>query len=325
MSYPPVFPLRPLSRAKWYRQTPPAIFPPLLGVLALGLAWRNAGAAFGIPAGVVEMVLGAATLCWVWAAFAYGVKVSLRPAVLLDELKTLPGRAGLAALMMSIYAAAAVLIPYAPGLGAGLLLVGLGLHFGLVALVVTVLWQAGPEARVVTPVWHLSFAGFILAALPAAALGWDGMVRVIFWATLPVAGLVWTVSLWQILRRIPPLPLRPLLAIHLAPVALIGMVAASLGLESLALGLAVAGAVLLAVLVVSLRWITGAGFSAFWGAFTFPLSAYAGFLLSLDGGWRVAGALLLVLATLIVPPIAVKIAQAWAKGELAARTNAAVA
>ena len=41
----------------------------------------------------------------------------------------------------------------------------------------------------------------------------------LLWATLPIAALIWGISLAQLIGRIPPAPLRPLLAIHLAPVS----------------------------------------------------------------------------------------------------------
>jgi tellurite resistance protein len=41
---------------------------------------------------------------------------------------------------------------------------------------------------------------------------------------IPVATGVWAFSLWQLFTRIPPAPLRPLLAIHLAPASLFAIV-----------------------------------------------------------------------------------------------------
>jgi tellurite resistance protein len=58
---------------------------------------------------------------------------------------------------------------------------------------------------------------------------------------------------------------------------------------------------------------------------TFPLAAYANLLLSLDGTSALAGAVILVGATLLIPSVLFKLCKAWASGDLASRTNAAEA
>jgi tellurite resistance protein len=119
--------------------------------------------------------------------------------------------------------------------------------------------------------------------------------------------------------------LRPLLAIHLAPAALFATVAALIGQPVLAQAFAAFGAVILLALLAAGRWITSAGFSALWGAMTFPLAAYATALLTLGGVWALAGNIVLGLAFLIIPPIAWKVLKLWPAGRLAAKTNAAEA
>jgi tellurite resistance protein len=89
-------------------------------------------------------------------------------------------------------------------------------------------------------------------------------------------------------------------------------------------------AVLFLVLLARVRWLTEAGFSGFWSAFTFPLAAFAGVLFLTAQGLpsepvRMLGGLVLIAATLIIPPIAFKVMQLWAKGVLAQKTNAATA
>jgi tellurite resistance protein len=127
-----------------------------------------------------------------------------------------------------------------------------------------------------------------------------------------------------------PAPLRPLLAIHLSPAALLGTVSLGLGYHTLALVFAVLAALILTALVLGARWLLVAGFSPFWGALTFPLAASANLWLGMGErgmgeGWRWAGDGALIAATLIIPPIAVKVLQLWAKGTLAIKTNAATA
>ncbi|MFN3938274.1 MAG: tellurium resistance protein [Gemmobacter sp.] len=319
---PPIIPRQMPPGGVW-RRTPPAIFPPIMGLLGLGLAWRPALAAAGIPGGAAEAWLGAASLLWAFAAIAYLGKVVQRPAVVVEDLRLLPGRAGLAAAVLGGLLVAAALVAYAPGAARWMAFGGLALHALLAVTVARIILGGPPEGRVVTPVFHLTFVGFILGALALAPLGHTGAASAILWATMAVAAAVWAVSLRDLAARIPPAPLRPLLAIHLAPASLFATVAALMGHHDLALAFAaLAGAILLVLLAVA-RWLTVAGFSALWGAFTFPLAACAGAFLAV--GWAVAGIMLTVAASAVTLWVALRVLRDWARGSLAERTNAATA
>jgi tellurite resistance protein len=323
-------PLKPKARPGLFRRTPPAIFPPILGLFGLGIAWRRGQGAFGLPDAPVEGLLGAVTLLFLFALVAYGTKVVLRPRVLTEDFRTLPGRAGLAALTMSLMMLAAVLVPYAPRLAAWVLAGGVVLH-ALVAAAALRIFLAGPEeARQVTPVMHLTFVGLINAPLAAVPLGMTLLASAVLWYALAAAVVVWALALRPLLSGAFPAPLRPLQAIHLAAASLLGSAAHLLGVQPLGNGLALFSAALFAVLVLRARWLTEAGFSGFWSAFTFPIAAFAGllFLTAESLGSepvRTAAGLVLIAATLIIPPIAFKVMQLWAKGVLAERTNAATA
>jgi tellurite resistance protein len=318
------------ARPGLFRRTPPAVFPGLFGLLGLGLAWRRAAEAFSLDGAIPETLLGAATLLYLFALLAYVAKFARRPAVVLEDLRILPGRAGLAAMTLSVLLLAAVALPYDASLARGLLVAGLILHGTLAALVVWVLVSGPEEQRQVTPAWHLSFVGFILAPLSALPLGLVLLAQIVTVATGVAAGLIYAISLVQLIRRDPPPPLRPLLAIHLAPLSLFGTVAYLFGNSGIALVFAGLGLLLLAVLLVRAPYLTAAGFSPLWGAFTFPLAAFTSlaFLVAGDGGpevFRLIGAVALVAGTIGIPMIVVKVLQAWAKGVLAAKTNAAIA
>ena len=178
-------------------------------------------------------------------------------------------------------------------------------------------------ARQVNPSLQLTFVGPIVGALAALSLGWEALATALFWATLPVALLIWGLSAWQFAREVPPAPLRPMLAIHLAPAGLLATVAAQTGQGGLAIVLALAGGVYLLALVVAGRWIAAAGFTPLWGSLTFPLVAYSGALLTL--GWVWPGLIVLIAALGLVPWIAYEILRMWATGSLAGKTNAAEA
>ena len=320
---------RPVPPGLW-RRVPPAIFPPLLGAMGLVPAWRAAAPLFGLPAGPVEMAAGMLALLFGFAGLAYAVKLARRPAVLAEELRILPGRAGVAAGVLCVYLLAALVGPYAPVAGQGLLVAGLVVHVAALAVLLAVYRAGPPEIRRVTPVWHLNWVGFIVAARVAVMLGWPQLAALILWPALAAAVAIWAISAVQLTRGLPPLPLRPMLAIHAAPAALIGTVAAALGQPGLAWAMALASAGWLLVLALGGRWLLAAGFSAMWGALTFPLSTTAGLwvVLAAQGGagWvRLVAALILVLASLAIPPILFLILRDWARGRLPVKTNAAIA
>ncbi|MGL4280389.1 MAG: tellurium resistance protein [Albidovulum sp.] len=308
-----------------WRRTPPAIFPAIMGLFGLGLAWRRASAAFGLPDAPGEAILGAVTLLFLFAAMAYVGKVLRRPKVVVEELRVLPGRAGVAAAVLCVYLVSLTVLPYDPAVARGALYAGLALHVLLVGLVLYVLATGPAVQRRVTPVWHLTFTGFIIAALAATGLQIWGIALILFGLTALMAAVIWSVSLEQIVREDVPPPLRPLVAIHLAPMALIGLVAEGMEFDAVAMGCGGVAALMLVWLLARGFWLTAAGFSALWGAFTFPVAATAALWLTLGGLWRWPGLAALVFATIIIPPIVWQVLRAWARGQLAIKTNAAIA
>lgn len=328
---PPAYPAPefPSRKPKLFARTPPAIFPVLLGLLGLGLAARKGVAVLGLSSsplgGLVEAALGALMILWLFAVLALKVKVIRRFGVLAEDMRALPGRAGLATSTMSGMAAAAVLLPYAPRLALVLVLAALVAHGGMAVLLLGALAKLSPEARSVSPAFHLAFVGFIVGAGPLAQLGYMGLAAVIFWVSMALALVIWAVSVWQLWHAVPPAPLRPLLAIHLAPAALLSLVAGQIGVPGLAMGFASLGMVIFLALLSAARWITVAGFSPLWGSFTFPLSAFALALLSLGGTWELPGIVVLALALVVVPAIGWAVLTLWPGNRLAMKTNAAEA
>lgn len=326
--FPPPPPIPPKTRL--FQRTPPAMFPPIFGLFGLGLAWRRASETYGMPSGIADMLLGGVTLLYLFAVVAYLAKVVQRPGVFHEDLRILPGRAGLAAMMLSGMLLASSLVVYSTALAQVVLALALGGHVLLALTLVRDLVTGPEEARVVTPVWHLSFVGFILSPLAALPLGW-GIYNVgVFWATFALAVVVWGISIRQLIKRDVPPPLRPLMAIHLAPASVLGTVAVLMSMPQLGLAFGVLAIAILAGLLIKARWLTTAGFSPLWGAFTFPLAAFSTLMqmLALAGYgdvFRILGGLALVGATLMIPPIAWKIMQMWMKGMLAVKTNAAQA
>jgi len=319
-----------MKKIMFWRRTPPAIFPPILGLFGLGLGWRHASAIHGLPPGPAEALLGAITLIFAFAAFAYAAKLARRPRVVVEDLRTLPGRAGVAALTMSTMLLAATLFRYFPAVARAIFAGGFFAHLLLIGETTLLLVRRPLARRVVTPVMHLTFVGVIVAPIAAAPMGYGGLSELVFVFSGMAALVIWAASLGPLVLARAPAPLRPVQAIHLSAASLLGEVALLLGYSGLGIGFGLVATAILLLLLLRARWLTAAGFSPFWGAFTFPAAAYANLMMGLGraGGGesaRVIGAAALVAATLIIVPITLKIMQAWARGTLAAKTNAASA
>ncbi|PID35503.1 MAG: tellurium resistance protein [Rhodobacterales bacterium] len=328
MQQPPAF--RHQKRAKLWSRTPPAIYPPTLGLIGLALAWRRAPDTFGIAPGLGEMLLGMVTLLWAFTAAAYGVKMFHRPSVVLDEIKTLPGRAGLAALTMSTMLIGTVFIERIPHMAAFLVFFGLLAHLALAAIIGWRLATGPASARLVSPEYHLVFVGPIVSTLTLLPLGYHGLATGIFWLTFGAAVVIWGLSALQFAQKSVPEVLRPLLLIHLAPAALLGTVAFLMGMEQIGLFMLALALVYAAVLLLSVRWLIRAEFSPFWGAMTFPTAAFASLMqiaaaAGFHEGYRWVAGVALIFASFLIPFVAYKIYQMWAKGGLAIKTNAAQA
>ena len=308
------------------RRVPPAIFPPIMGLFGLGLAWRRFGVLADLPVAAGEVILGGVTLLFLFALGAYGLKLARRPKVLVTDLAVLPGRLGVSALFANLYLLAAVLAPYAPALAPALILAALALHLGLMVVIARSV-RAMPEgARLIYAGGHLYFSSLLVAALAGAVAGQAQVAGPLLVASTAVAAAIVLADLVTLARgHRPPPPLRPLLALHLSVVSVAGLAGALMGWTAFAQTLAILSGLTLLGLVLSARWLTVAGFSALWSAFTFPIAATASFWLSLGGVWLWPGQGVLLAATGIVPAIAFRVLKLWAGGQLAVKTNAASA
>jgi tellurite resistance protein len=317
---PPEFPPR---KAAAFARTPPAIFPPILGLLGLGLAAKRALAGLNLPVGIADAALGALVMLWLAGVLTYLAKVARRPAVVAADLGSLPGRAGLAAATMGGMLLSAILAPFAPTVAVGLLWLSLSAHAALAGLLVRLLLKAAPEARSPNPTLHLSFVGFVVGGVGAAELGLPEIATALLYTTIPVALAIWAIAAVDLLRRVPPAPLRPLLAIHLAPACLLASVSALTGHAMLAQAFALLAAAIGLALLAASRWLLAGGVTPLWGALTFPLSACASaFLLA---GWAWAGLAVLLVGLGLIPWIAWRVLSLWPGNRLAAKTNAAEA
>jgi len=313
----------------FWRRTPPALFPALFGLFGLGLAWRAAAQAMpnGVPPFMGEAVLAIASLLYLFCFSAYISKISYRLDVIFEDILTPPGRAGAATMTLCLFLFSAALAPYAGTLASVVLWIGLLAHSAMAACALLVMSQQTLGLKV-TPAWHLSFVGFILAPLAAVPLGWSALSWLILLVTLVVAFVLYLVSLMQLRADAVPAPMRPLLVVHLAPVSLFATVCGLLGWTGASLVFVVLATGLGGLLASRVLYLTAAGFSPMWGAFTFPVAALATALFTtsaLAAGLAWLGLLPLVAATLLTPYIAARIVLMWINGTLAAKTGAGIA
>jgi tellurite resistance protein len=181
------------------------------------------------------MILGAVVLLYVTGLVSYAAKLTRRPSVLREELRTMPGRLGLSAFVTCFYLLATTLSPYLPDLARGVFWAGLALHLALIALILQTFATGPAEQRRYSPAGHLYFVSPVVGAV-TAALGR------LFLACLRNHALcrrpcrcLWAWGADRLIREGMSPPLRPLLALHLAPAAVIGLAAALLGLLGVAM------------------------------------------------------------------------------------------
>lgn len=329
-SQPPAFKAQSEAQLPRWRKMPPAVFPPVLGAFGLATAWGRTVDAFNFTPAVGQFLIGAVTLLYLYLLANYLAKVGKRPGVVREDLKVLPGRAGLAAMSMSGMLLAVALLPISTALAKVALVLAVAGHAVFALMFLFALLTGPAEARTVTPVMHLTFVGFIVSPFAALPLGWTAFATFVFWGALAAAAVIWLASLMQFIQKDVPPPLRPLLAIHVAPASLLGTVALLLGKGALGLAFGLLAIALLAALLVRAKWVIAAGFSPLWGAFTFPLAAFSSLMMVLGAAgygevFRILGGVFLVAATFFIPWVLTKVIQLWLKGQLAVKTNAAVA
>jgi tellurite resistance protein len=318
-----------LTKQNLWRSTPPAIFPVSLGFMGLALAWRNASGILPIPHEVGDLMLGVSTAFFLFFAISFVVKIIARPAVVLEDLKVPPARAGVAAFPMAIMLLAAALLP----LGVQVPLVwwtGVGVYYIATGLVAWSILKGPPEARMFSPFQYLAFVGPIVGPIAGIPLGY---VTASFW--LAIAAMIPYIAItlgygYKLTKARPPAPLRPSLVIVLAPTSLFALAFGQLEIEwafTLFYWMAVALAV---VMLFFAMWLTKGGFTPIWGSFTFPIATFINLnIYAVGKGMGVVASTGMIAGFLIGTPLILyviwKASQMWIKGDLAKKTGAAVA
>ena len=312
-----------------WRSTPPAIFPVTLGFLGLSLALRNSSGVLPIPHEIGDLMLGVSSAYFLFFAVLFVAKVLARPAVVLEELKVPPARAGVAAFPMAIMLLAAALLP----LGVQVPLVwwtGVGFYFIATGLVAYSIITGPPEARMFSPFQYLAFVGPIVGPVAGISLGY---VTASFWlamaAMLPYIAITLGYG-YKLTKVRPPMPLRPSLVIVLAPTSLFALAFGQLGIEwafHLFYWMSVAMAV---VMLIFARWLTQGGYTPIWGSFTFPIATFINLnIYAIGKGLGVIATTGMIAGLLIGTPLIIYViwmtSKLWIKGDLSKKTGAATA
>jgi len=307
-------------------RVPASLFSTVLGLAALGAAWRGAARAYGTSAWVADALLVVAAALWIALAAAQVVKAVVAGAALRAELAD-PVEGSLAALgPASLLLLAAGVAVHRPDLGAVLFWIGAALAVVHAAWAVGGWIVAPPAVERVTPALYLPpVAGMLLAAAAAGAAGRADAGWAFFGAGLLSWLLLGPVLFTRHLSagELPP-ALRPLLGLELAPPAL--ALFAYQGLEGAApdaasRGLLGFGLLVAAVLLRLAGRLRDVPFAPAYWAFTFPLALLAAGALrqgaAAPGG--VAGALalpLFVVANAVVAVVAFHTVTAASRGTL---------
>ena len=312
-----------------WRTTPPAIFPICLGLMGLGLGWRNASDHLPVAEEFGGLLLGLAAAFFVFFLTSYLCKMAARPAVLFEDMTNPAARAGVAAAAMSMILLAAALLPFGISVPQ-VWWTGVILQIGASAVVCYAIRTDPPERRQFTPYQYLTFVGPVIGPVAGIPLGYVIESIVLILAAL-VAYCVITVGYAIRLTRLrPPLHLRPSLVIFLAPNCLF-----AIGFGLLEINWAfyiffwVANVSALILLLLT-PWLIKGGWSAVWSSFTFPTAAFLHvqvMAVAKGGGvWATAGVYAgLVVITPLILIISYRFVMLWVTGELVEQTGAAKA
>lgn len=258
---------------------PASFFTMVLGLVALGGAWRTALRIWPVPAAIGDVILLLAAAVWLVLIVLYAAKWLLATRAALAEFRH-PIQSGFVSLVpgSTMLVALAVLLL---SRDLALVLFGLGAagHLAFLVWRLGFLWQGGRDPELTTPVQYLPpVAGNLIAAIVAGGLGLPECGVAFFGAGL----LFWLVTEPIVVHRLitqPPLPgpLRPTLGILLAAPAVCCLAWLSINgndVDYLAQGLLGYAGIQALVLLRMLPWLRQPFGASAW-AYTFGIAALA--------------------------------------------------
>jgi tellurite resistance protein len=272
----------------------PNLFGIAYGLAGLAVGWRYTAQAGLAPAIVADILFVVAALVWLGLLAGYLAQVARRPGRWRAELAH-PAFGPFVSLIPIVGMLLAIgLLPSSPAAGRWLL----GVF--TVATIALGGWMAGQwivegfEPEQLHPGYVLpTVAGGLIAAIGAALAGWSGLAQTFFGLGLVSWLILEAIIVSRLYLRGPlPVPLRPTLAIEVAPPALAGLAYLAITHGTVdAVAFVLGGYTLLAVMV-QLRLIglyRKLPFALGFWAFAFPYAAVATFTLHWIGYARPPG------------------------------------
>lgn len=259
---------------------PVSYFSIVLGLSALGLAWRYGAHAVDLPAMVGETLLGLATVIWVIFIVAYGVKWLRFRHQAKAELQNLIQCCFISLIPITTILIGLAALPYGFSLSVGLITLGIIGQLVFAAYRAAGLWRGIHKAEATTPIMYLPTVATNFVS--GTALGYLGYseVGMLFLGAGVFSWLSLEPAILHRLRNLEPVApvVRPAIGIQLAP-AFVGCstyLALNGGEVDLLVKLLIGYGVLqLLFLIRLLPWIFQNGFTVSFWAFSFGLASMA--------------------------------------------------
>ncbi len=259
---------------------PVSYFSIVLGLSALGLAWRYGTHAVALPAMVGETLLGLATVIWVIFIVAYSVKWLRFRHQAKEELQNLIQCCFISLIPITTILIGLAALPYGFSLSVGLITLGIIGQLVFAAYRAAGLWRGIHKAEATTPIMYLPTVATNFVS--GTALGYLGYseVGMLFFGAGVFSWLSLEPAILHRLRNLEPVApaVRPAIGIQLAP-AFVGCstyLALNGGEVDLLVKLLIGYGVLqLLFLIRLLPWIFQNGFTVSFWAFSFGLASMA--------------------------------------------------
>jgi tellurite resistance protein len=304
---------------------PLPLFAAPMGIGGLGLAWREAARAYGLPALIGEGLLALAGVVWIVVFGLHLLRLLRHPSAFAGELKNPIRSAFAGAMTIGLMIVSGGLLPHAPGLAAVVWGVAVVVHLLIGVWIVRGLMLAPREAVTLTPALLIPLVGNILAPVFGAKLGFVNLS----WALFGVGALLWAMVQPLVLGRLIHGPalmerMRPMLVILLAPPSIGSLALAALtgGWTPGALAFYGLAGFMAITLLTFAPVFMGMRFAMSWWGWTFPSASFAVATLSLAHATptcmalTVAAFAALGIATIILTVVSVATLKAAAQGHL---------
>ena len=297
------------------RPIPLASFASVMGVCGLGLAWRVASRAHGVPPQIGECLIGAGECIFAALLIVWLTRTIAHPQEIAAEAHVAITACYFGTIAISCSLVAAGLLPYSRIGATAMWVIGAVGSAGLVIYLLGKWIEFGIKDYELTPALFLPVVGNAVSVYAAVPLGFSEIA----WASFALAVLCWLtlgpVIMYRLMVTEPRLPrkMAPQLAILVSSPAVMASAWYTLtGAANAVFTILACKAIFFTLLTVRLwKMAWGEAYNvAMWG-YTFPAAALAGALLRaslVDRSPLYAG---LAVAALAIATVAVVLCTAW--------------